>query len=79
MEQCKSCGADIIWALTGNGKNLPVDAVPVPNGNVAIIQPDDPRDQPLAYVGKIPDHAPPERYYPHFATCKDADKWRKKK
>lgn len=26
--KCRSCGADILWAKTRAGKNMPVDAVP---------------------------------------------------
>jgi predicted RNA-binding Zn-ribbon protein involved in translation (DUF1610 family) len=26
MSECKSCGAEIIWLKTVNGKNIPVDA-----------------------------------------------------
>lgn len=26
MSQCKSCGAEITWAMTPAGKNMPLDA-----------------------------------------------------
>ena len=32
IAKCKSCGADIVWLKTQNGKNCPVDAGSVPEG-----------------------------------------------
>ena len=32
MATCRSCGADIIWALTLHGKHMPMDAVPIAGG-----------------------------------------------
>ena len=29
MSKCKSCGAEIIWIKTKNGKNMPCDAKPI--------------------------------------------------
>ena len=34
--RCKSCDAPILWAKTSSGKNISIDAVPVPDGNVAL-------------------------------------------
>ncbi len=28
MPQCRSCGAEILWVKTTNGKDMPVDAKP---------------------------------------------------
>lgn len=36
MSQCRSCGADIVWALTTNGKRMPVDAEPSAEGNIRL-------------------------------------------
>lgn len=36
MSRCKSCGAEIIWAATSQGKAMPVDAEPNPDGNVLV-------------------------------------------
>lgn len=32
IEQCKSCGADIVWLVTKNKKMIPVDADTVVEG-----------------------------------------------
>lgn len=32
MSQCKSCDAEIIWVTTENGKDMPIDAQPSPDG-----------------------------------------------
>ena len=34
MAECKSCGAEIEWALTPEGHRIPIDKVPVPDGNI---------------------------------------------
>ena len=85
MSACRSCGADIVWAKTTAGKNIPIDAndfgdpIPKQGGN-------------LRYTGRVRDGAPevefseqstlldPDgpRFVTHFSTCKQADSWRKK-
>ena len=77
MIKCKACGAPLVFIKTINGKNMPCDAEPVrfnyklkedtrvvtKNGEIlpAAITPD----------GKE------EGYIPHWATCPEADKFRK--
>lgn len=76
MATCRSCGAEIRWALTvKNGKHIPIDAQPVPDGNIVIeyrnggdeARPATDADRKL----KRP------LYKSHFATCTDAPEWRK--
>lgn len=31
---CKSCGAELEWARTTEGHSIPLDRVPVPDGNI---------------------------------------------
>ena len=50
VQQCRSCGADVIWIITEAGKRMPVDAAP----------------------GLIPGE-----HTSHFATCPQANDWRK--
>jgi len=79
--KCKSCGAKILWITTSNGRGMPVNAdslIPVrpggtksacvvtPDGNVVLGDPTW-RGHPEAVLG----------YVSHFATCPDAEKWRK--
>lgn len=69
MSGCRSCGAEIVWAITTSGKRMPIDAAPVPNGNVTLR--DDGGDAPTALVGKGGTHVS------HYATCSEAKQWRK--
>lgn len=36
MSSCRVCPASIVWAVTVNGKAIPVDAEPSPDGNVRL-------------------------------------------
>lgn len=69
MANCKSCQAPIRWELTVTGRNIPLDAEPVLNGNLIFdengrIVTVEPRASKLAYIS-------------HFATCPQAAKHRK--
>lgn len=65
--ECRSCGAEIIWAVTENGRKMPVDAQPTTSGNL-ILEPGNP---PLArYVAPWAG-----QHVSHFATCPGARKW----
>jgi hypothetical protein len=69
MAQCRSCGAEIIWAVTSNGKRMPLDAetVRLPVGFLLTPGPvSDPT--PVAVPG--PRGGPV--YLSHFATCPNA-------
>lgn len=74
---CRSCGAWILWTRTAMGKDMPIDAVPVPDGNI-ILTP-----AGIAIYDKKPDQVglpgidDSPRYVSHFVTCPDAGKWRK--
>lgn len=68
MSACKSCGAAIVWVRTESGRVMPVDLHPTNRGNVVI-------RNGVAYVGAQQDDAP--RYTSHFATCPDAEGWRR--
>lgn len=72
-ETCRSCGAAIFWAETESGKAMPVDVVPVDEGNLEIQLPMDPREPLIARVVSVG-----HRYKSHFATCPQASKWRTK-
>ena len=61
-DKCKSCGAEIIWKLTGGGKRIPLDAKSEKrfviwfNGIATLY----------------------DTYQTHFVTCPDAKEHRKK-
>lgn len=74
-EQCRSCGAPIRWAQTASGKPMPLNAAADPQGLFALVDAEDPREVPRAVSGRrLP---PGERWTSHFATCPQADSWRK--
>ena len=79
VEACRSCQAPIIWAVsTATRKPMPVDEAVTPDGNVEICV----RlgNQVIATVhpvgGLFPATDQPLRKS-HFATCPQADEWRK--
>lgn len=83
---CRACKAPLIWAVTAaNGKPIPVDPEPRDDGNLELG-----RRVPLKGGGSALlatvidlDQLPlfeletPPRYVSHFATCPDADRFRK--
>lgn len=75
MSSCRSCNAPIIWAITENGKRMPLDAEPfaLPAGLFAL---DTSSDPPLT-VSVAAERREP-LYRSHFATCPNADQHRKR-
>lgn len=74
--QCKSCGASILWVKTLGGRAMPLDAEPVPDGNVVVhnktcvvLTKEQQGDTDLKGTGP--------RYQSHFATCSQAAKHRR--
>ncbi len=70
MPKCAACGAAITFVKTINGQNMPVDAKKIKvffemsTPGVGI---------PFDHYGQI------EAYMPHWATCSDPDRFRRKK
>ena len=79
---CRTCGAPVIWLHTLSGREMPLDAEPVADGNLVIVNTGQSR-----YVVPAPKQAPepdlfraPElRYRSHFATCPHAKQHRRKR
>jgi len=71
-EQCRSCGATIIFVKTAKGKSMPLDVQPADDGNIIVV------DGVAVY---LKGEAPPNklRWKSHFATCPQAAQHRKKK
>ena len=79
--KCRGCGADIVWIHTPGGKSMPCDVDPVlyraragapgkvvtPNGEVLSCE-----------LNVAPDEATGIGYVSHFATCPQAEKFRRK-
>jgi hypothetical protein len=77
--RCRSCGAPVIWAVSTLGRKLPVDASPDTDGQWWLTTDDARATQPNFRRVDLytPEDTP--RYTSHFATCPQADKWRKGK
>ena len=74
-EFCARCKAPVMWAETErNGKPIPLDPEPVPDGNLGIR--DDGRVYHVAQGQGVLDLGVP-LYKTHFATCPDADEHRR--
>jgi hypothetical protein len=86
MASCRSCGANIIWAVSGTtGKRMPLDAAPALgqhpfcllrglNGDELAIS------AGWFFAGSAPLLVVQDRlafYVSHFATCPDADMHRR--
>ena len=75
-DDCRACGAAIIWARTVNGKAMPVDAQPSKNANVRLTF----EGQGVrAHVVKATlAFGSTTNRLSHFVTCPKADEWRRK-
>ena len=77
MASCRSCGAELVWAVTANGKRIPLDTKPVEHPKSGLFR--------LVSAGIDPRIRPPlaasadadDLYVSHFATCPNAEEWRK--
>lgn len=76
---CRSanCDARIVWARSSlTGRPIPVDAEPHPDGNVFLY-----RDRELGVTAQVLTRAAAAEgtglHRSHFASCPDADGWRK--
>lgn len=78
MATCRSCGAEILWAKTTAGKNIPLDVESRPDGNVVLSRGVGGFLARVLGSGPEADSLAGEPHYvSHFATCKDADQHRR--
>jgi hypothetical protein len=75
--RCRSCRAEIVWATTGAGKAMPVDAEPVDDGNVLLDEDDGYLFATVVSPGQIPLDGSP-LYASHFASCPNSSQHRKR-
>jgi hypothetical protein len=78
-DNCGTCHAPIVWAVTVDSGRMPVDAEIVPDGNVSLhkVTHESGAGAVLARVhgqAALFDDGP--RRVSHFVTCPDADAWR---
>lgn len=83
-----SCGAELLWVATRNGKMQPLNAEPEPTGNVQMVEPMSFRSTPRGALrqsrvlpkaeleGMLPIEG--DRFMPHHATCPDVQQYRGK-
>jgi hypothetical protein len=85
IDHCRSCKAEIVWAITERGKRMPVDKEPSTKGNIMLVwrTNDEPplavyltTEQIAAFDGSLQRH---RLHLSHFVTCKEAAQWRKKR
>lgn len=76
---CRSCGAQILFAVGESGRENPIEPEPKENGNVRLVERED--QKPLALYDKKDRQRTLDddgmRYVSHFANCPDAPRWRK--
>lgn len=78
MSKCKSCGAEIMWIQTVNGKPMPCDPKPIPfvedkTGSLTLVTKDG-----RVVRAKADASSDEFGYVSHFATCPNANQHRKK-
>lgn len=76
--KCRSCNANILWAVTTKGKRIPIDPTPVKDGNIRLIVREN-NLPPLAIVVTLSENRDTDMYKSHFATCPNAQKHRNKR
>lgn len=75
IDSCRSCNAQIVWAVTIGGKRMPVDAMPSADGTVALLE--RAGMAPLATVLSVTKRfGRKDLRTSHFAHCRDAGSWR---
>lgn len=77
--KCVSCTAEIFFTLDVNtGRKCPIDAEPVPAGNIRIFDGNPPHSQVVGATVDLFDTTDDGvRYVSHFVTCPNAPDWRK--
>ncbi|MGH3834158.1 MAG: hypothetical protein ACRDSF_00420 [Pseudonocardiaceae bacterium] len=73
---CKSCGDVILWAVTFEGKRMPLDVEPTELGTVSLSGHTPPIARVVSKIGRYPGQ---KLYVSHFASCRTADQHRKAK
>jgi len=74
--ECRGCGAPMVWARTGRGAKMPLDAEPSSAGTYVLENED--TSNPTTYRMIDPAYTGP-RYTSHFQTCPKASDFSKKR
>jgi len=76
MPLCRKCPARIRFCKTADGKWMPIDAEPNPDGNL-VLDGHDEDGNPLVRVADLFTAADAVRYMPHWSTCPVAGEFRR--
>lgn len=80
LAQCRSCHAPIVWATTTTGKRMTVNPEPGEGGNIRLVYRRG-DNTPVAHVVPKAERgnygADQAWYTSHFASCPQADEWRR--
>lgn len=79
--KCRGCGRPIIWAVSEAGKNQPWDPTPNDQRGTHVLVPDT-HNGAISFTSRRPRASDPvgtRRYVCHFATCPEAQKFRRPK
>lgn len=72
---CRSCGAEILWCVTTGGKEMPIDAQQTEDGNLRLEKGE--KGEVLVHYSQVNLFGEETGgWISHFATCKQASKWR---
>jgi hypothetical protein len=80
VSSCRSCSAPIVWCWSTRRVRIPIDADPVPDGNVTVLDGLPLAEGVVVVVDGVPGlFDPPDapHYRTHFVTCPDAERWRR--
>lgn len=76
---CRSCGQEILWAVTAaKGRRIPLDPEPVPDGNVILVQVTTGVTEAVVLRAEDRPAAGKARYVSHFSTCPQAAQHRRR-
>lgn len=73
IEHCRSCDAEIRWVVSRAGRAMPIDAHPNGRGNLVLER------HGVRWEAHVQKPAPfgEQVFISHFATCPDADAYRR--
>lgn len=76
-EKCRTCQAPMIWTVTDRCKDMPVDAQPSKDGNLALTLDDKGRVRSRVVAPHLA-FGRKDLHLSHFVRCPQADKWRRR-
>jgi hypothetical protein len=76
VSRCRSCGAEIVWAITERGKRMPLDAEPSEAGTF-VVRSRVEGERVVLHALYAPEAGAGLHHTSHFATCPQAGEWRR--